>query len=116
MLELRIRADKSGKQDGDGRWPIAGVELVNDAPKEHNFADSFVSRALADGYLEFEDQETSNSDGYDRNPVISGSHIVLKLVSGDLRYKVLEAPGRYSDEDEESGYRVSHEYRARLVK
>lgn len=49
MLELRKRADKSGKQNKDGSWPLTHVELVGDAPKQHNFANTFVARATADG-------------------------------------------------------------------
>lgn len=122
MLELRIRADKTGEPDGGGRWPIASVALVGDAPREHNFADTFVSRALADGYLEIVNpravsaQVPAGVQPYERDPVVTGDEIVLHLASGDLRYRVREHPGKFADEDEPSGWRVSHEYRCRLVK
>jgi hypothetical protein len=121
MLELRKRADKTGDAPGPRGWPITHVELVGDAPKEHNFADKFVSKALADGYLEFTNPRARASavdngvDPYDRDPVITGDQIVLHLADGDLVYDVLEAPGKYRDEGEPSGWRVSHEYRCRLA-
>lgn len=121
MLQLRKRADKTGEQDENGTWPLAHVELVGEAPKEHNFADTFVARALADGYLSFKNARATSSavppgvEPYGRDPVITGDEIVLKVKPKQLRYKVLEAPGKYPDPDEESGWRVSHEYRCNLV-
>ncbi len=117
MLELRKRADKSGPApdlEAGESWPLARVELVGEAPAQHNFADSFVARAIADGYLEFENARVATPEGYARNPVLTGDAIVLHLSTGDLRYEVLEHPGRYVDPDEPSGYRVTHEYRCRL--
>lgn len=109
MLELRIRADKTGDPPEDGgRWPLSHVEIVGDAPLLHNFADSFVGKAMADGYLEFEGMAAAVTEGYSRNPVITGDVIVLRLATGDLRYEVIEHPGRYGDE-------VHHEYRCRLA-
>lgn len=99
-------------------WPLASVELVGDAPAKHNFADSFVARAMQDGYLELANPraEATEVDGvsYERSPVMTGDEIVLHLANGDVRYKVLEPPGRYRDDD--GSVRVSHEYRCRLVK
>ena len=122
MLELRKRADRAGEPDEHGTWPLEAVELVGDAPRDHNFSDAFVARALADGYLELAEPRASSSklppdvETYSRDPVISGKEIVLHLADGDLRYKVLEHPGKYADENEPSGFRVTHEYRCRLVK
>lgn len=139
MLTLRKRADRSkgervvrfDEETGERKlvnpatpgtdhepWPLAGVELVGDAPKQHNFADSFVARALRDGYLEFKNPraEVTEVDGvqYSRNPVVTGDEIVLNLATGKLRYRVVEPPGRYRDKD--GSVRESHEYRCRLVK
>lgn len=130
MLELHKIADKSGDQppthpetilleDGSevphpqaGQitepWPLSHVELVGEAPADHNFADTFIARAMGDGYLEFTDMAVVQSDGYGRNPVLTGSEIVLHVADGDLRYRVLEPPGKY-------GERVSNEYRCELV-
>lgn len=117
MLELRKRADKTGKEPPDGEaWPLKHVELVGKAPTRHNFADTFVARALEDGYLSFKNARATSTTGYDRDPVVTGDEIVLSLKGNKLRYKVLEHPGRYSDNDEPSGFRVTHEYRCRLVK
>lgn len=119
MLKLRKRADKTGGEESraaDGSWPLAGVELVDDAPADHAFADTFVARAIRDGYLTFDEQTvaTTDVDGvpYDRDPVVTGSTIVLHLTTGELRYRVLEHPGRYRDPD--GSVRVSHEYRCKL--
>ena len=122
MLQLRIRADKTGEQPESGRWPVDRVELAAEAPKDHNFADTFVARALADGYLEFENPRAVTSpvpegvEPYDRDPVITGDAIILRLHGGDLHYRVLEPPGKYADEAEPSGWRVSHEYQCRLAR
>lgn len=119
MLQLRIRADKTG--DGPP-WPLASVELVGDAPRDHNFADSFVTKGLAGQYLSFTNPRPVASvlpadvSPYERDPVITGDEIVLHLASGELRYKVLEHPGKHADESEHSGWRVSHEYRCRLIR
>jgi hypothetical protein len=112
MLELRKRADRSkgpnGKlyRDGAGNdvpakvarslnkaakeagvrppyrevetYPLKHVELVGDAPAEHNFASSFVARAMGEGWLS-----------------LARGEIVLHLEGGDLRYTVVEPPGRY---------------------
>jgi len=103
-------------------WPLDRVELVGDPPAEHNFSDSFVARALADGYLEFTNPRAASSpvppgvSAYPRDPVITGDEIVLHLHGGPLRYTILEPPGKYPDDTEPSGWRVSHEYRCRLAK
>ena len=117
MLELRKRADKTGPEPPAGEpWPLAGVELVGEAPKSHNFADTFVARAMQDGYLEFEEMSIAATEGYGRNPVVTGTAIVLHLAGGDLIYEVGEHPGRYDDAGEPSGKRVTHEYRCKLRK
>lgn len=147
MLQLRKLADRSGPEparnkatgvDDDGNpilenprlahgallepWPLAGVELIGDPPTEHNFADTYVARALSDGYLTIENARPHASpvppgvQPYDRDPVLTGDEIVIKLVDGDLRYRILECPGKYPDESEFSGWRVSHEYRCKLAK
>jgi hypothetical protein len=118
MLSLRKRADKTGEPPPDGEaWPLRHVELVGDAPKDHNFADTFVTRALTDGYLSFKNPRGVASDAggvpYSRNPVVTGDEIVLALKGGKLRYRVLEPPGRYEDKD--GTVRESHEYRCRLI-
>jgi hypothetical protein len=99
-------------------WPLDRVELVGDAPKDHNFADSFVARASQDGYLEFTKPRVVSTEvdgkAYERNPVVTGDEIVLHLASGDLRYKVVEHPGRYREDD--GTHRVTHEYVTRLVR
>lgn len=134
-MELRKLADKRGPEpprnipDEAGNlpdpsrphgallqsWPLAGVVLVGPAPTEHNFSDAFVARAMEDGYLELEGMRLAWTEGYERNPVLTGDAIVLHLQGGDLRYEVLEHPGRYDDAAEPSGKRVSHEYRCRLA-
>jgi hypothetical protein len=123
MLELRKVADKPADaplldldENGvpkKGPWPLKHVELVGEAPANHNFADSFVAKALQDGYLSFEGMTLTQSEGYERNPVVTGKEIVLKLKGATLRYKIIEPPGRYEEDD---GPRVSHEYRCRLIR
>lgn len=113
MLELRKRADRSGEPPAEGEpWPLASVELVGKAPAVHNFADQFVARAIGDGYLEFENAGVAMTPGYERNPVVAGSAIVLHLAAGDLIYDVLEHPGRYERSD--GTVEVHHEYRCKL--
>lgn len=143
MLELRKRADRTGKpvgvvyRDGQGRdvdataakklnrlaseeglpepydkvhvWPLAGVELVGDAPADHNFADILVGRAVAEGWAEFVNPTVVTTDGYERNPVVTGDQIVLHLDTGDLTYDIVDHPGRFDGE-------VHHEYRCKLAK
>lgn len=118
MLQLRKRADKTGDEPKDGgAWPLARVELVGAAPKDHSFADTFVARAIADGYLELTNPRvtsTATTKPYSRGPVVTGDEIVLHLHGGDLRYRVLEHPGRYPEQGGDD--RETHEYRCRLVK
>lgn len=126
MLQLRKRADKSGDPPAEGEaWPLSHVELVGDAPREHNFADTVIGRYMADGFAEFVTPrlaatEATGEDGvtraYSRNPVLTGDEIVLHLEGGDLRYRVTEHPGRYADENEPGGVRETHEYRTTLVR
>lgn len=119
MIEFRKRADKSGERLADGSWPLAGVELVGELDDWHGFADTFVARAHRDGWLEFENPTIASTEvggiPYDRDPVVTGDVIVLKLAGGDVRYRVLEHPGRYLEADGKT-HRVTHEYACELVK
>jgi len=94
VLHLRKRAD--GK-----------LRIVGEPPKRHAFSDNFVARGLQDGTLELEDPTVQVTDGYDRNPVLTGKALVLKVKGGDVRYKIVRAPGKYEDG-------VSHEYQVKL--
>lgn len=136
MLELRVRADKSGDPlrteyrnaknqtvlnpppGSDLRevpiWPTDGVEIKGEAPEYHNFADALVSRGITEGWLEIDGLALHSTEGYERNPVVTGDAIVLKTPSGDVRYRINEAPGKYDDDNEPSGKRVSNEYACRL--
>lgn len=102
-------------------WPFAGVELLAPAPAEHNFADKTVARAMGDGYLTIKKPRPHSSpvppgvQPYERDPVLTGDEIVILTSSGKLRYRILECPGKYPDESECSGWRVSHEYRCELI-
>lgn len=122
MLHLRKRADRE-KPLKDGVYALKHVELVGDAPRLHNFADTFVQRASAEGWLEFKNPRAASTETtiegrdpetktYSRGLVMTGDEIVLKLKGRDLRYTVLEHPGRYKDGDSD---RETHEYRCRLV-
>lgn len=133
-LFIRKRADKSGDQPLDGQaWPLAHVELttpdgrraeLDEAPAEHNFADTLVAAGMTEGWIEVVNPRaavTSTARGsYSRNPVVTGDELVLHLDQGDLRYEVLEHPGRYEQagEGEDAGTVdvEHHEYRCRLVK
>lgn len=141
MLTLRKIADRSGAEpprnkavgvndDGSPKlenpalpydallepWPLAGVELQGEAPRDHSFADTFVARASSDGYLSFEGMRMASTEvdgvAYDRDPVVTGDAIVLDLTTGPLRYRVLEHPGRYKRAD--GRVEVVHEYRCVL--
>lgn len=79
-------------------WPMAGIELVGDAPELHNFSDTFVGKAVADGYLSFENMSVHATEGYERNPVVTGDAIVLQLDNVRLRYGIMQPPGKYEDE------------------
>jgi hypothetical protein len=107
-------------------WPIAGLDITSEKlDDEHGFSDQWVARMLGLGLVSFKDlqlvQTSIMVDGqekpYDRGIVPTGSELILHTDShGDVRYKVVEHPGIYYDDDEYSGYRVSHEYWCKLVK
>lgn len=117
MLHLVKHADRSGDQLDDGSWPLSHVELIGDPPAVWGAADTFVARAAADGYLRFENMRIGTSEAggvpYPRDPVITGDSIVLELEGGDLRYRVVEHPGRYLEAD--GSIREVHEYQCELV-
>lgn len=123
MLELRIRADKTGSRTADGPWPIAGVEIVGKSPRDHNWADTRVWDGLKRGYITFENQRADVTsvtvDGeekpYPRGAVVTGDYLVLHTADGEVRWKVSESPGIYEDDSVEAGYRISHEYKTRRV-
>lgn len=99
-------------------WPLKHAELVGDAPAEHGFADTAVARYMQDGFLTFKNMRAvfveAGGKPYSRNPVLTGDEIVLDLKGKKLRYKVLEHPGRYEDDD--GTVRETHEYTTKLVK
>lgn len=111
-MRLTINADKSGDRNPDGSWPIASVVVDGNAPAEHGFADTFVARALAAGYLSVENMQVVSTEvdgvAYDRNPVITGDAIVLDVEGGPLRYRIVRHPGRYQLAD--GSHEVIHEY------
>lgn len=114
MLELRKRADKSGDEPEPGTaWPLQHVEVTGDLPAKHNFADTFVARAIHEGYLSVENMRIGTTVNYDRDPVITGDAFILHLVDGDVRYRIIDHPGRYADPDGGPDI-VIHEYTCEL--
>ncbi len=118
MQTVRKHADRSGELNEDGSWPLSHVSIVGDPEVEWGVSDTYVAKAVQEGWLSFENPTvlTTEVDGiaYSRGPVLTGSEVVLDVEGGELRYEVLEAPGRYRDPA--GGVYVTHEYKLRLRK
>lgn len=125
-LVLRKRADKSGPEPdlaGGESWPLAGVELVGEAPKNAQLSTGYVAQGQMEGWIELEGFRVVE----DRAGIqVHAEAIVLKLVNGTLRYRVLENPGLIADPEGHpgracqyegcEGHRVEHQYTLKLAK
>jgi hypothetical protein len=79
-LQLRKLADKAGDPPKKGEpWPLAGIELIGEAPQAHHFGAEFLGRAALEGWLS-----------------LTEGKIVLHLTDGDLAYRIVRPPGRYT--------------------
>lgn len=72
-LQLRKRADRTAEPDNDGRFPLAGVELVGEAPAEHAFRYAWLFDAVREGWAE-----------------VSPDTVVLHLTGGDVTYRIVD--------------------------
>lgn len=97
-LDVHKHADTSGKRLPNGTWPLTGVEITSEPPATHAFSRTYIDLAMAEGWVS----------------MVKGN-IVLDTITGDLVYRITEAPGRYEDAAEPAGYRVSNEYKVELV-
>lgn len=98
------------------QWPLSHVELVGDVPDEHGFSDTLVARGLQEGWITFRPEPTlQHTARYERGAVVTGEELVVHAKPKDVRFRVVEAPGRYPDPDEPAGYRVTHEYRLERI-
>lgn len=96
-------------------WPLSHVEVIGDPPEEHNFADGFVARGMVEGWVRLDNMRLGPTEGYERGPVLTGDAVVIDTADGPLTYEIVEHPGRYPDKSEDSGFRVTHEYKCRLA-
>lgn len=83
-------------------WPLAGIEVVGDPPKETVVPRSFVSRGRVEGWLDLEGEEVVHRPGGPADDPWRRTHtfihakaIVLKTVDGDVRYRVTKNPDKF---------------------
>lgn len=93
-------------------WPLLGLEVVGDVPEETRVPTSWVSRGISEGWLEGINgrpvvrpagprQDTWNSTQTGTPHVFTHyDEIVLKTVTGDIRYRVTHQPDKYADYDQ----------------
>lgn len=77
-LHLRKRADKTGSEpdlENGESWPLAGVDIMGDPPSAHSFSRDFVLNAATEGWM-----------------TLGQGSLTLHLLSGDLVYRIVEAP------------------------
>lgn len=102
-------------------WPLAGIQIEGEIPSNPCPAMDWVARAVAEGWIELENEGVEHAPGGPENNQWAVTHtfvtadaITIKTVDGDVRYRVVQNPGKYDDENEPSGKRVDWSYHLEL--
>ena len=106
-------------------WPLAGIRIEGEAPKETCVATSFVTKGQAEGWLTVENPRMIHRPGGPNEEPWRITHtfqhadaVVLHTVDGDVRYLVVDQPDKWPAEknelDEGWGGEVRWFYRLRL--
>lgn len=126
-LQVRKLADRSGERPVDpdtgelGAWPFAGLQVEGDPPPRCTVPTSFVATGVGEGWIVLEGERVEHAPGGPPGDEWRVTHtfreadvVVLKTVDGDVRYRVVAQPGKYTDKAEPGGARVDWFYRLEL--
>lgn len=105
--------------------PFLGIKVEGEAPRRAKLPVSFVTRGVAEGWIETEGGEVVHrSSGPPEDPWGPPAHsfmhydsITLKTVDGDVRYRVVENPDKWPEEKVDGagfGGEVRHFYEVAL--
>lgn len=85
-------------------WPLAGVVCEGPPPEKTACGMSWLRQAISEGWAELHDQEVHHAPaGPPEDPwrsshtFYTGSRVVFHFDDGDVRYRILENPGKYTD-------------------
>lgn len=102
-------------------WPLAGVEIVDEAPVACKLPTTFVAGGVAEGWIELEGAQVVHRPGGPAARPWQVTHtfeqadaIVIHCLAGDVRYRVAHQPDKYDDPNEPAGTRVDWFYGVEL--
>lgn len=82
-------------------WPLLGVTSVGPMPEKVNLSQSFVAKAVAEGWAVREEESVAHAPGGPAEEPWRVTHtfveavaITFKLVEGEFRYRVVRQPGK----------------------
>lgn len=86
-------------------WPLAGIEIVGDAPSYTHVGTSWVAKGKAEGWITLEGEEivhrpsgpSDNVWGAPAHTFVQAEALIIHTVDGDVRYKVVHQPDKYAD-------------------
>lgn len=83
-------------------WPLAGVELVGEAPKRTRVSTTYIAKGRSEGWIDVEGETIVHKPGGpDVEPwrvthtFVHLDTVVFKLADGELRYRVTRQPDKY---------------------
>lgn len=86
-------------------WPLAGVEIVDEAPRYTRVPVSWVAKGRAEGWITLEGEEVVHRPGGPVENLWGTTHtfvhadaLVIHTVDGDVRYEVVHQPDKYADD------------------
>jgi hypothetical protein len=90
--------------DGHEPWPLLGIELIGDPPKEARVSQTWVMNGIDDGWLELEGDRPEHRPGGPpgnrwrvTHTFIHADAIIIHTISGDVRYKITHQPDKYAE-------------------
>lgn len=92
--------------DAHESWPLAGIQVV-DAPDECTVGARWVTRGVAEGWIELEGARLVTRPAGPAHDPTASTHqfvhadaLVIHSVDGDVRYRVTHQPDKYADHEE----------------
>lgn len=85
-------------------WPLLGISIEGDVPEQTTVPTSFVENGRREGWIEVEGERAvvrpagpPGQPYLKQHTFIHADAIVLRLIDGDLRYRVVHQPDKYHD-------------------